>query len=398
MKVFYMGAALEEKDFKLIEDFSFNNLKDEDFIRKELSGKVEDDVINNIIRNITDSLKKYGSFAVSKNTFFAESSMDVTAKATWWSLWKNAIAYMENVKNKDLYEFNTREIINIIKTFSTSTYSRKESLFSFINSYMEWACYVRKLIPINSCESINKDDVVKVESNAVRASLLGMVEFYDMIDEMSKKTSWFNIAPLLLARYGIQGKEFRYMINLKWEDIDSKNMRVRIEYEKDNKKNEFYLPIDERFLDIIDLIRIDYSPIGQGNKKAAQVDNGYVLRNSNLSVNPTGMLENTMVYRRMQVAFKESRFPRLSVNSLLKSRRIDYLLEKRKERRLNSFDIQEAMLVFTPELTSVAYKPLKEEYEALTGDKVLHGKIKDHRLNDLDAFNYVEKLKLELGL
>lgn len=408
MEKFYIGAVLDERDLKIIEKFDYDQLKDEEFLRKNLDNRVDAEVINNVIRNVTDNLRKYGGFAISKNTFFAESNLDVGTKQTWWSLWRNHIAYIEKLMNKDLYQFSSREIINIIRTFSTSKYSRKDALFTFINQYMEWACYVRKLIAMNPCESIDRDNLIKVESNAVRASIVGLVEFYNMIDTMSKKTSWFNIAPLLLARYGICGKEFSYMINLKWTDIDSENMRVRIEYEKDGAKNEFYLPIDEKFLDTIDSIRDDYSPIGQGKKRALQVDNGYVLRNSSLAVDPTGKLENTMVYRRMQTAFKESGLPRLSVNSLVKSRRIDYLLEKRKERRLNSFDIQEAMMVFNPELTSVAYKPLKEEYEALTEvknkkteeierDEVFHGKIKDHRLNDPNAVKYVQKLREDLG-
>lgn len=398
--VFYIGSAISSQTYEKIKKLNFDFLKNEKELTEYLNNnKIDEDDKANLLRNTTSVLNKFGSFAVNKNTFFAETELSIETKQTWWSLWKNNIAYLEKIKNKDLYLFTSRDIVNVIRTFATSSYSRKEALYTFIQQYMSWACYQRNLIFANPCDVIDKEELLKIESNAVRASIVGLDEFYSMIEEMLEETSWFNVAPLVLARYGICGKEFKYMIDLRWDDIDYEKRRVRIEYEKDGETQEFYLDVDDRFLEAIDKIRKDDSPIGSdSNKKGGQVDNGFVLKSSVYVENPEARIDVNSAYRRMYLAFKEGKKDRISTNALLKSRRIDWLLERRKERRLKTFDIQECMTRFNPELTSVAYKPLKEEYEALTGDVVLGGRAKAEQLEDPNAEEYVAKIKEELGL
>jgi integrase len=379
-KEFYFG-------FKLDRNNSEDNKKIEK-LNEAIEGKYRDIIIKNDTHyydiGFAKQLKEMNRFDINKNTFINETQTEMSAKINIWSFWKANIRYIEILKNKDLYEFSTQEIINILDTLPTSSWSRKSFALTFINQYCEWACSVKGLINVNPCLGIDKDEVTKVNRTALENKIISLKEFYQIIKEIAYKTTWQNVAPLLLARYGITGKGMKYMINLKFKDIDRDNKKV---YIIENDKVITSLEVDSDFIECIDIIEEEnnYSQ--------------YVIEESKsyASINLDTRITAQGIYGRVSQGFASIDMKRISFNDLLKARKIEKLLEVRRTKILNTNDIKDVIKIFNPESISPGvYTALKNDYETLTGDKVVSANTKKN-LHE-DGNELVDKIIEKLGL
>lgn len=358
-------------------------------------------------------VKDANPYEINKNTFLNEyyTNENIDTKIVYYAMWKGAIQYIEEMKMKDLYQFSSDEIADLIISSPTTSRPRKESLFNFAKQYCDWA-FSKELINANPTDGLNREELVKINEKAIKRKVMGLNEFYDLCYSMIEETSPMNVLPLVLARYGVTGHNLKYMSNLRWCDVDRENMLVNI---VDTETGEIItqLAIDNRFLHWIEIAK-DTSNYRVKNHKGlvdteavekisegAYHDRGYV---NKISVktkekdDDTVRVEKSALYSRINIAFRDNEMDAISLGSLEKSRKIELLLEKRKIRKLTTRDVQEIVLLFNPSASVGAYNALKNDYESITGDKVLPARANEYQLEDSKSLEFVNKIKEELKL
>lgn len=342
-------------------------------------------------------------YQVNKETFLEELYDNPNTLDIMFDIWQSLIRYVEEVKRKDLYDFSSHEVEALIMSAPTASSNRKNNLRSFINMYCEWAVN-KGLINRNPCEGLDNEKVIKASKKAVKKNLYSFDEVYKICQKLSQNGSIFQYLPLILARYGITGVDLTWMCNLKWSDIEFDKKIVHIidveigEYIKEVK-------VDERFLELITIAKnTEYEDVIVENKKKKTrrvvsmryIDNGYVLKkreDSRIGEKP----EENEIYRGIKSIFSASNMDRITFKDLVKSRKIELLLDIRENRRLTTLDAQEITEMLNPRASRGGYLSLKRDYESVSsGDRILPYNSKTSELHDPKSKEFTKKLRMEL--
>jgi hypothetical protein len=256
--------------------------------------------------------------------------------------------------------------------------------------YKRWGVS-RGDITNNCMKAMDKRSAIKDMSKVLINKLWGLGEFYNLLIDIEIKASISDLMPLLLARYGITGKQLIHMRGLRWNDIDYEKKRVKIIDENGNLIRT--LDVDDRFLHWIDKYKasIDIDLV---------TDYGYVLKKNNKSRNDNLMENYNTINTRIYRACDETGIPRIATGDLLKSRYIDLLLDIREERKLTTDDFAWVIMNFKDVATPTAVFTLKDYYESLTKDNVI-GKNKSGKpespLKDINAKEKVKEIRERIG-
>lgn len=319
-------------------------------------------------------LASYDKFQLDKIIWLNNTYNDETTKKPLWSVYNNNVHYYEVAKNKDLKDFKREEVISMMKSFIYAMPTTIGTIKAFVNGYFDY--WVEKgEITINPLLGEKSLKGLKSSKRLLETKIYDMDEFYNMLRQMKEVTKSANIKPLLLARYGILGKQVSYMRRLKYNDIDMENKFVHIY----NENNDFItlIPVDDRFIDF--LAELD-DVVDEESKKKLFKSDVYVLETREIvNYNTT----NSRVYNAFKALNRYGeeniedwkKVDRISFNNLLFTRQIELLLQIRKTRKLSSFDIKNIITLLgeTKDTLSIKYQ-LQEKYESLTNDKVVDTK------------------------
>lgn len=316
-------------------------------------------------------LSSYDKFQLDKITWLNNTYKDETTKKPLWSVYNNNIHDYEIAKNKDLKNFKREEVISMMKSFIYAMPTTIGTIKAFVNGYFDY--WVEKgEITINPLLGEKSLKGLKPSKRLLETKLYDMDKFYDLLKQMKEVTKSENIKPLLLARYGILGKQAIYMRRLKYKDIDIENKFVNI-YDENNKFITL-IPVDDRFIDF--LAELDNITEKESKKKLFESD-VYVLDTRNIVNYNTA---NSRVYTGFKLLNKNGRetvenwedVSRISFNNLLFTRQIELLLQIRKIRKLSIYDIDNIIKILdnAKEVLSTKY-PLQWKYESLTKDKIV---------------------------
>lgn len=277
-----------------------------------------------------------------------------------WSIYINHIAKHEIELEKDIMFFNNLEVDEVIANRFMYTPATKSGILNFISKYKDWGVS-KKLILNNAVKAIDRKSATKSMSKVLMNKVWGLGEFYNLMIEIEKKSTLGNAIPLLLARYGIIGKELMEMRQLKWEDINFEKKEVTIH---ESGKSPRIIEVDDRFVEWIEKYKDEVDD--------SEDDFGYVLKKSKRSNDGDLIIGRHTIDSKIYRACKDAVIePRISITDLLKSRYMDYLLEIRKERRLSVDDFQWVQLNFKGSVSSQITYSMMEFYESLTKDKIV---------------------------
>lgn len=254
--------------------------------------------------------------------------------------------------------FSNLEVDSIVASKFAYSKPTKDAIINFINKYKDW-CVSKKQILNNPVKPIDRNDTTM--PNVLMNKVWGLGQFYNLLVKIEQTSRLSNAIPLLLARYGIMGKELMEMRQLKWEDIDYGKKQVKI---VESGKAPRILDVDDRFIAWIDKYRL--------NLDNDEDDYGYVLKKPKKNLSDGDLLiSRHTIDTRIYKACDEAKITRIAIGYLLKSRYMDYLLERRKERRLSIDDFQRIQLNFKgSESTQITYSMI-EFYQELTEDEVI---------------------------
>jgi integrase len=337
-------------------------------------------------------LKDYDTTKGNKLKFLNELYNNETTVKSMWSIYINHITEHEIELGKDIMFFNNLEVDEVIANRFMFAPSTKDAIINFISKYKDWGVSKKQILN-NNIKALDRKSTTRSMSNVLMNKVWGLGEFYNLIVEIEKTSVLGNAIPLLLARYGIIGKELLEMRQLRWEDIDYDKKQVRI---VEQGKSPRILDVDDRFIQWIDKYRDDIN--------TDEEDFGYVLKKPKKSQSDDKLLISrhtidSKIYR----ACDDAKITRISIGDLLKSRYMDYLLDIRKERKLSVDDFEWVQLNFKGAVSRQITISMIEFYESLTKDKIvlrnnarrLMGSLKDSASEQvvkdiIEAINYQE--------
>jgi hypothetical protein len=313
-------------------------------------------------------------FQFNKLLFFKESNYNEVTRRTYWGLYLNYIADLEEEYNIDLYYFSQKEINYYLDNIKNKSQQTIFQANSFINKYLKW--YGKKYY--NNGSEKHFDLTIKKEID--KSWYISKRDFYKMCNNMLKVSNknFPHITPLLFARYGITGKELIYMRNVKWKDIDYNKKLVFI-YNKDRKEKLLSVPVDNMFLKWIK----NLEQYNDERYKDIDVINKHIITtqiSEDIIVNYSSI--NTKSFN----CFKAINVKRISFKTLFNCAIVDYIKEIYSNFVPRSNDeIKECLTLYYPEenIDVTKLKTIKTLYgEVFDDNKTLrtYGRVKSKKL------------------
>ena len=195
----------------------------------------------------------------------------------------------------------------------------------------------------------------------------------ELINTIETKSNGLSTIVLVLARCGLGIKQ---ILDLREEDLDFAKNKIYLVDRENNSINygvvlgEIPVPREYMFLIQSKLNEVEFES-SRGIAKFLESD--YVVKRTSFA-ETGGEKENiNSVYNRISFNSEQAGIPRVSLNALNKSRRVDLMLEVRKKKLLRISDLESIFLMFKPnaKTTASGIRSLKNTWEALSGEKVL---------------------------
>lgn len=339
------------------------------------------------------------NYIENKKIFLNEVYPNEETRQTMISNYKNNILYVEKLLEKDLMYFTTEEIESLILNATGVSSGYKSSMYSFCNSYCEYQVD-KGNININPCSAIKATDIVETSVQQLMKGLLGKQQFDNTIKILESKTNMIatGFLALCLARNGVLGKKCCDLIKLEEEDI--RNDFINIYNKVDN--NEDYgllltsLPVDNDIMKWYYKYKDIKEYEGLGTRKSKIILKGkYILKKSSYTstrqeeyISVNGLLN--MINQNCIMA----NIPRISLSKMQMSYKLDMLLDIRKQRRINEYDIKKINKMVNYNFTSAqSVINFKQFYESISGEEVLKGNIIEYN----NGKEFVKNLRIRIN-
>ena len=298
-------------------------------------------------------------FSENKLIFIEDLMFSNNTKERYWSILdSDLITTSENNKDKDLYEFTSDEIIEVVSALPTTKIRTQKQVLSVINRYINHAIERGWLSTgINPCDIIKANDDIHSNKESLKRTYMNLDEFYNWIENI--EASDVDIMLLVLLRYGCTMKE---ICNLVYDDVNV--------YDKTLNVNGKKYPIDGMFVNYVEKAYCcnEYEDI--------------VYQDSNYIIKPTKKTrsnkvnENSLRNKMTMIADKNS-IDRPSINALNKSRKFDLILDVYNKKKILYYsDIEDVLKIFDDNMTDNKSFVLKENFEEMFSIKVHKNKRK----------------------
>lgn len=279
--------------------------------------------------------KKLNRFYDNKINFIKEKGYDEESsiKKYLYVILNENIAFAEKNKDKDLYDFSTSEIVDLVNnTFITVKTGVKNQNFNIIKTYIDWAIERGLLVTgINPCDSITDSDF-KVSEKMAKDYYQTLDEFYSWLKEL--KCSKVDKALITLVRYGVEIKE---TVKLQFEDINKEEKIITIRNNNDIK----ILPIDDKFIEIME----DSKYCTDYDKTTYIQDGDYIVKQTLKGRRERP--EISSIRNRFNIISTSNGITRINPTMLKDNRAYDLLLEiAKKNGELITKDFKEVVQIF----------------------------------------------------
>lgn len=333
-------------------------------------------------------LNSYDDFQREKLIFLNELYDNENTLFAMWRVYDRYIHIYEIHMQEDLKYFDTVQVKNILFMLFNYSDDTMRTIYTFMRTYFEY-CIGKAEIFQNPTEIIDIDMYLANNRKAKEDKIYSLDYVYDLVDDAKKYSSFSNVIPLLLVRYGVKGNKMSWLVNLKWSDVDFENKEINI-FDRDNGKLITSLPVDNRLLKILDQYR---SYLTDKN-----ILNDYVLASKNGNQISTIGVHSRNKYLTDDLSKHIDNFRRISTNDLLKSRQIELLLKMRTKRMLSTYDTQRVSEVLNGEIGDQYVQRLKRLYKAVTGENVLSVYKGEMALIDENSEKFATDIALKLNI
>ena len=352
---------------------------DKIFCLGELYDKEDKGLIDYKLNNATE-------YEQMKNTYINEIYKNNNSKITVYNLYRKNILNWEKILNKDLIYFTVQELDSLISSLPSSSIHIKSGVYSFVSQYLDWAIS-KRIISMNNIKALDRKLYCEISQKLASSRLISEERLWELIKLSETKSDIQNAVPIVLAYFGCNcGNNLEGMRNLKMSDIDFENEVVYMRLEGSLIS---VIPVNKDFLDFIKKTHADAS-IGQ-----EYVDDDLIIKRTKNSRG--GVISENSVYQRCYEFYNSLGIKKISLNDLLKSRKIGLLLDIRERHYLTSLDFQGICSIFKPNCSRGIYDSLQKYYEQATGDIVKRAVSKEEELIDLNCKENHQKILDRLG-
>ena len=350
---------------------------------KKLSGELYDKEDKGLIDYKLNNATEYEQM---KNTYINEIYKNNNSKITVYNLYRKNILNWEKILNKDLIYFTVQELDSLISSLPSSSIHIKSGVYSFISQYLDWAIS-KRIISMNNIKALDRKLYCEISQKLASSRLISEERLWELIKLSETKSDIQNAVPIILAYFGCNcGNNLEGMRNLKMSDIDFENEVVYMRLEGSLIS---VIPVNKDFLDFIKKTHTDAS-IGK-----EYVDDDLIIKRTK---NTRGdIVSENGVYQRCYEFYNSLGIKKISLNDLLKSRKISLLLCIRERHYLTSLDFQGICSIFKPNCSRGIYDSLQKYYEQATGDVVKRAFSKEEELIDLNCKENYQKILDRLG-
>lgn len=312
--------------------------------------------------------KDFDKFQYNKLNYLNEVYDNLKTIEVYWGIFQRFIHFQEVNKDKDLFLFDDYEIRELLISAPTNSRRTKRLVWTAIEQYMAWAISREyRLDSNNPCDYIDINEMLKVNKKALAKKIYSLDEIYEYAVKAERKGNTSQeILLMLLARYGVVGKEASWLINLKHEDIDFNNNVVRI-YEDEKLISE--LDFDDRLKGWVEKAANEKSfKVSGKNGSTREInyyDNGYVFKSTKVDAEK---IEKMVVYGYMGRICSNLEINKISLTDLLRSRKFDLLDEIKESNggKLTIDDFKSVSDKFNPKSSYSTYTTLLNDYKLLT--------------------------------
>ena len=149
----------------------------------KVSDKLDDSYITE--EDMDNIISAKSVFEINKNNFLNDFYVKSNTKQTEYYLYNSTILYNEQVKDKDISEFSSSDIKDIIESVPTGSKGQQNRVFKFINQYCKWRVD-KGYISLNPCDNLDKNDFT-TNIKALKNKIIGLERFWKIIYEMLEK-------------------------------------------------------------------------------------------------------------------------------------------------------------------------------------------------------------------
>lgn len=306
-------------------------------------------------------LNSYDDFQREKLIFLNELYDNENTLFAMWRVYDRYIHIYEIHMQEDLKYFDTVQVKNILFMLFNYSDDTTRTIYTFMRTYFEY-CIGKAEIFQNPTEIIDIDMYLANNRKAKEDKIYSLDYVYSLVDETKRYSSFSNVIPLLLVRYGVKGNKMSWLVNLKWSDVDFKNKEISI-FDRNDGKLITSLPVDDRLLETLDQYR---NYLADKN-----ILNDYILTSKNGNQISTIGVHSRNKYLTDDLSKYIDNFKRISTNDLLKSRQIELLLKIRSKRKLSTYDTEMISEVLNGRIEGQYVQRLKRFYKDITDEKVL---------------------------
>lgn len=306
-------------------------------------------------------LNSYDDFQREKLIFLNELYDNENTLFAMWRVYDRYIHIYEIHMQEDLKYFDTVQVKNILFMLFNYSDDTTRTIYTFMRTYFEY-CIGKAEIFQNPTEIIDIDMYLANNRKAKEDKIYSLEYVYNLVDDAKRYSSFSNVIPLLLVRYGVKGNKMSWLVNLKWSDVDFKNKEISI-FDRNDGKLITSLPVDDRLLETLDQYR---NYLADKN-----ILNDYILTSKNGSQISTIGVHSRNKYLTDDLSKYIDNFKRISTNDLLKSRQIELLLKIRSKRKLSTYDTEMISEVLNGRIEGQYVQRLKRFYKDITDEKVL---------------------------
>lgn len=339
------------------------------------------------------------NYIENKRIFLEEVYPLENTKETQMSNYLNNLLPIEKILNKDLMYFNTEEIENLLINMVGVSAGYKQSLFSFMNSYCEY-CVDKGFVNMNPCAVIKPSEIIYSSVQQLMKGMMGVDQFNNTLRILESRTNMIatGFLALCLARDGVLGKKCCDLIKLEEEDIRNGfiNIYNKVDNDEDYGLLLTSLPIDDDIMKWYYKYKDIREYEGLGTRKSKIVLEGkYILKKSSYTttrqeeyISVNGLLN--MINQNCIMAG----IPRISLSKMQMSYKLDMLLDIRRQRKINEYDIRKINKMVNYNFTSAqSVINLKQFYTGISGEEVLKG----DKIEIDDGKEFVKNLRIRIN-
>lgn len=313
----------------------------------------------------------------NKIEYLSENYSNRRTVVTYWQLFKKFILQVETDLNKDLYEFTTEEIKDMIIAIPTSSLRIKSSIARLASLYIDWALKIVKLKQgTNPFDNINIKDITIVNRKSLKDEYISIDKTLEYCSKAKGKVLDRSIAILLLGRLGIYGESAKSLLDLRLNDIDVDNGFIKVVDEETGEiTNKIYVNDDRIFEYIAEASQENYLIQTVKKKNSNEEDNELTVKEFPLYSNDNRVIKSnkedslisiSVLYKSVREIFEVNGVKPITFKKLVRCAMIDYVNYKlEKNGYVCIDDFKKAMSKFAPESSVSSYFNLQSDYKLM---------------------------------